>query len=78
MAATEHVVEPTRLLLRVEEAAERLGIARTSMFHLIATRQVESVRVGRLRRIPVASLEAFVEQLVLDQVEARPGVDRPS
>ena len=44
-------VSPTRLLLRVEEAAERLGIARTSMFRLIATQQVESVTVGRLRRM---------------------------
>lgn len=54
---------PQRLLLRVEEAAERLGIARTSMFHLLATEQIESVRVGRLRRVPVACLEEYVERL---------------
>lgn len=64
-------VGSTRLLLRVEEAAERLGIARTSMFQLIATRQVESVTVGRLRRIPVAALEAFVERLMAEQREAK-------
>jgi excisionase family DNA binding protein len=51
------------LLLRVEEAAARLGIARTLMYQLVSTREVESVRVGRLRRIPVRCLEEYVERL---------------
>ena len=51
------------LLLSVEQAAEMLGIARTSMFKLIGTGEVESVQVGRLRRIPMACLEEFVERL---------------
>jgi excisionase family DNA binding protein len=51
------------LLLRVEEAAERLGIARTLMYSLVRTNQVESVCVGRLRRIPVAALDEYVERL---------------
>lgn len=63
MTASEEHDEPVRLLVRVEEAAERLGIARTSMYKLIATGEVESVRVGRLRRVPVACLEEFVVRL---------------
>ena len=51
------------LLLRIEEAAVRLGIARTLMYHLVRTGEVESVRVGRLRRIPVACLEEYVDDL---------------
>lgn len=51
------------LLLRVEEAAARLGIARTLMYHLVKTGEVESVHVGRLRRIPVACLEEYVDEL---------------
>lgn len=51
------------LLLRIEEAATRLGIARTLMYHLVRTGEVESVRGGRLRRIPVACLEEYVEEL---------------
>lgn len=54
--------QPT-LLLRVEEAGKRLGIARTSMFRLIATGEITSVQVGRLRRVPVACLEEYVERL---------------
>ena len=51
------------LLLRVEEAAERLGIARTLMYQLVRKNEVESVRVGRLRRIPVRALEEYVARL---------------
>ncbi len=57
------VVPEGAMLLRVEDAAERLGIARTLMFRLIKDGEVESVRVGRLRRVPVASLEEYVERL---------------
>jgi excisionase family DNA binding protein len=63
MTTSEDQVEAGRLLVRVEEAAELLGIARTSMYKLIATGEVESVRVGRLRRVPVACLEEFVKRL---------------
>lgn len=51
------------VLLRVEEAADRLGIARTMMFKLVREGEVESVLVGRLRRIPVVCLDEYVERL---------------
>jgi excisionase family DNA binding protein len=44
------------LLLRVEEAALRLGIGRTSMYRLVMTGEVESVQIRGLRRIPGALL----------------------
>jgi excisionase family DNA binding protein len=52
-----------RVLLRVEEAATRLGIARTSMFRLVGSGEVESVLVGRLRRIPSECLDEYVSRL---------------
>jgi excisionase family DNA binding protein len=55
---------PERLLLRVEEAAELLGIARTLMYRLLLDGEVESVHVGRLRRVPVAAVEEYVKGLV--------------
>jgi len=59
----QRVVPEGAVLLRVEDAASRLGIARTLMFRLIKDGEVESVRVGRLRRVPVASLDEYVERL---------------
>ena len=59
----DQVGDVPALLLRVEEAASKLGIAWTMMYQLVRTGEVESVRVGRLRRIPVACLEEYVEDL---------------
>jgi len=52
-----------RIMLTVEEAACRLGIGRTSMYHLVMTGAVESVRIGRLRRVPVECLGEYVARL---------------
>jgi excisionase family DNA binding protein len=60
---TTDIVRPVRLVLTVEEAAECLGIGRTLMYALIASGDVESVRIGRLRRVPADALNAFVFRL---------------
>jgi len=54
---------PPRLLLTVEEAADRIGICRSNMFKLIRQGEVRSVKVGRLRRITPAALEDFIRKL---------------
>lgn len=59
-------VTSPRLLLRIDEAAERLGIGRSLMYHLALTGAVESVTVGRLRRIPSEALEEYVARLRAD------------
>jgi excisionase family DNA binding protein len=56
-----------RLLLTVEEAADRIGICRSNMFKLIRQGDVESVKVGRLRRVTPAALENFVRRLGTEQ-----------
>ncbi|MFB7780050.1 excisionase family DNA-binding protein [Streptomyces bauhiniae] len=61
----ELVVEPdsTLVLLTVEEAARRLGIGRTTCFRLVSTGELESVTVGRLRRVPADAVPAYVAAL---------------
>jgi excisionase family DNA binding protein len=54
---------PLRLILTIEEAAERLGIGRTLMYALVSAGEVESVRIGRLRRIPADALTTYVQGL---------------
>lgn len=51
------------VLLTVEEAAERLCIGRTTMYALVSSGAVESVKVGRLRRVPVECVDAYVTVL---------------
>lgn len=55
--------EQPRTLLTVEEAAERLSLGRTCVYALLKGGHLSSVRVGRLRRIPADSLEAYVSNL---------------
>jgi excisionase family DNA binding protein len=51
------------LLLTVEEAARRLNIGRTTMYSLVSAGAIESVTIGRLRRIPSECLEEYVSSL---------------
>lgn len=52
-----------RLLLTVEEAADRLCIGRSLMYELIGCGQIASIRVGRLRRVPQESLTDYVRAM---------------
>lgn len=47
------------VLLTLEEASERLGIGRTTVYALIKSGALESVQIGRLRRIPTSAVHAY-------------------
>lgn len=53
-----------RTLLTVEEAAEQLGIGRTLAWHLVRSGDLGSVRIGKLRRVPVTAVAEFATQLI--------------
>ncbi|WRZ91983.1 excisionase family DNA-binding protein [Streptomyces sp. NBC_01007] len=55
--------DPSLALLTVEEAARRLRIGRTTCFRLVLSGEIESVTVGRLRRVPVDAVPAYVSKL---------------
>jgi excisionase family DNA binding protein len=61
------------LLLRIEEAARRLGIGRSLMYRLVLSGAVESVHVGRLRRVPAECLTEHVARLREDARHAKAG-----
>jgi excisionase family DNA binding protein len=51
------------LLVRPEDAARVLGVGRTKVYELMRSGALRSVRVGGLRRVPVAALNEFVARL---------------
>jgi excisionase family DNA binding protein len=55
---------PERVLLTVEEAAERLGIGRTFAWQLVRVGDLESVQIGRLRRIHVDAVRDYADRLI--------------
>ena len=56
-----------RLLLTVDEAAEQLSIGRTTAWALVRSGDLESVQIGRLRRVHVDAVAAYAAQLSAKQ-----------
>jgi excisionase family DNA binding protein len=51
-----------KVLLTVEEAAEVMSLGRTFVYRLVMRQEIRSVKLGRVRRIPYAALQEFVER----------------
>lgn len=62
-----------RLLLTIPEAARHLCVGRTTLYAMLNSCELASVTVGRLRRIPIDSLEGFLSSLP----EAPSGAAKP-
>lgn len=50
-----------KLLLKPGEVTELLGISKSHIYELLATGEMPSVRIGRCVRVPVASLNKWIE-----------------
>jgi excisionase family DNA binding protein len=51
------------VLLSVMDVANALGCGRTLVYELIGSGQLETVKLGRLRRIPADALDELVRHL---------------
>jgi len=49
--------------LTVDEAAERLRVSRWTLYNLIRSNQLRTVKIGRRRLIPVAALADYLAEL---------------
>lgn len=63
---SDATIAPSRLLLKVEEVAEILNVGRSTAYHLVLTGEIESITVGRLRRVPAEAVTEYVERLRAD------------
>ena len=52
------------LLYTAEAAARALSLSRATVFELIASGELRSIKIGRSRRIPRASLEDYISRLL--------------
>src|SRR5690242_9638685 len=53
-----------QVLITVEEAAARLSIGRTQAYALVMHGELQSVKIGRTRRVLVASLSEYIRRLL--------------
>jgi excisionase family DNA binding protein len=58
-----------RYLLSVPEAAQLLGLKPKGLWAMIGRRDIETVKVGRLRKVPFSAIEAYIAQRT---IPARP------
>ncbi len=65
-------------LLTVNEAAARLAIGRTTLYELIASRELRTVKIGRARRVPESALDEWVTRRLGDQMQDTDHEDWPS
>jgi len=69
--ATPQPPTRSRVLLTVEEAAEQLGIGKTTTYAFVRSGELESVLIGRLRRIHIDAVATFAARLVASQQPTR-------
>ncbi len=50
-----------RMLFTVRETAEMLNVSRNRVYELIYSEQLASIKLGRSRRISMASIQRFVD-----------------
>lgn len=55
-------MDEQQILLTPEAAARRLSVGRSAIYTLLARGEIESIALGRSRRIPVEALDRFVQR----------------
>jgi excisionase family DNA binding protein len=68
----ETFVVDDQLLVTPEEAGRRLSVGRTTIYELMSRGELQSVNIGRSRRVAVSSLSSFVSKL-LSTADEPPG-----
>jgi excisionase family DNA binding protein len=57
----------TKLLYTPEEAAELLSISRSRLYILMARAAISSIKEGRIRLIPAAALDEYLQRRLAEQ-----------
>lgn len=60
---------PRRLLLNIDQAAERLTTSPSTVRRLVAARTLTFYKIGRSVRLDAADLDAFIERGRVDPCE---------
>ncbi|HZS22102.1 MAG TPA: helix-turn-helix domain-containing protein [Pseudonocardiaceae bacterium] len=52
-----------KLLFTMEEAAEVLSVSRSTVYDLVRMRLLDTVLIGRSRRVPASALNELIDRL---------------
>jgi len=54
-------IDPERRLLKAPEVARQLGLARSTVYQMMASGEIITVRRGRAVRVPVSAVEEWIK-----------------
>jgi excisionase family DNA binding protein len=60
-------MQTDKLLYRVDEAAQALGLSRARLYQLIAAGEVPAIRVGGAIRLPAEHLRKWIHERLEEQ-----------
>jgi excisionase family DNA binding protein len=55
------------LLLTINEAAQALRLSRAQVYNLVSRGELQTIKIGSSRRVPLAALQAYIERLLREQ-----------
>jgi len=61
------IIPTPRVMLSITDAARCLSVGRSTMYELINSGAIETIHIGRLRRVPADCLSDFVERCRREQ-----------
>jgi excisionase family DNA binding protein len=56
------------ILVTVADVAIMLSIGRTATWELVRNHKIKSIKIGRTRRVPVAAIQEYINQLLEGEV----------
>jgi excisionase family DNA binding protein len=56
-----------QVLLKIDEAATRLGVGRSFLYAAIQRGELGTVKLGRARRVPTSEIAAYIQRLREEQ-----------
>ena len=68
--STESLSSEKRILLAPEDAAQLMSVGRTYVYQMMAAGELRSLKMGRLRRIPLSEVERFVSARLGEAADA--------
>jgi excisionase family DNA binding protein len=58
-----------KVLLTTDEAAERLGVGRSTLYTLIRSGTLRTVKIGRRRLVPITAIPELIQSLLEETEE---------
>ena len=57
---------PVKMLLTIDEAAKAMSVGRTLLYDLLMRKEIASIKVGRVRRVPLAAIDDYINRQLMN------------